>query len=451
MLSTSSFTDVPHEYPNAIRLSVGGATCECYSVRLHGKLHFLKRLKPELRTDPRYVAALQKEFETGYQLDHPHLVRYVSLTDCDLLMDYVDGETLSQFAEHHPDYFKTRRNAKRFLLQLLSVVSYLHKHQVLHLDLKPDNILITRVSHDVKLIDLGFCYTDSYIDTTGHTDKYAAPEQINGSTQVDVRTDIYAIGRILQALPFPSAYDKLIKKCTKDDPEKRYQSVEELMVAVEKINNRKRWLWLLLPFLFLLLFVVYLTTHQNLFLPEKETGQPLAPAPSSVERDTSRLAEHSDESIELKDEAVVLKDDSLALGEVSENSLNDQSSPFNEEEPSHLNITEDTLALRREIQSLIEPRFQKALGHYNDSIYDLIDKEQYVQARIDFEESLFPLHAQISQKYKGKVKGNTIETEWCQTIQYYELTQFGRMKRNDSNHDSFYDNKVYHYYDADCW
>ena len=94
-------------------------------------------------------------------------------------------ETLSQFVKHHPDYFRNRKNADRFLLQLLSVVGYLHEHQVVHLDLKPDNILITRIDHDVVLVDLGYCYTDSYIDTKGRTDKYAAPEQIGGSAMPD--------------------------------------------------------------------------------------------------------------------------------------------------------------------------------------------------------------------------------------------------------------------------
>ncbi len=75
MDSTSSFSEVQHTFPDAELLQVGGSTCECYRVKLYGKLHFLKRLKPQLRTHPQYVAALQKEFETGYSLDHPHLVR----------------------------------------------------------------------------------------------------------------------------------------------------------------------------------------------------------------------------------------------------------------------------------------------------------------------------------------------------------------------------------------
>ena len=60
--STSSFSEVQQAFPDAELLQVGGTTCECYRVKLYGKLHFLKRLKPELRTNTHYVAALQKEF-----------------------------------------------------------------------------------------------------------------------------------------------------------------------------------------------------------------------------------------------------------------------------------------------------------------------------------------------------------------------------------------------------
>lgn len=60
--------------------------------------------------------ALRKEFETGYRLEHPNLVRYISLTDDGILMEYVDGETLSQRIAAHPEYF-TKQNTDKFLHQ----------------------------------------------------------------------------------------------------------------------------------------------------------------------------------------------------------------------------------------------------------------------------------------------------------------------------------------------
>ena len=175
-MESSQFSDSHPHIESLDPLDTKGATCDAFCVKLYGKLHFLKRLKPEFAGDIRYHEAFRKEFETGYRLEHPNLVRYISLTEDGILMEYIDGETLTAFLALHPDYFKDKHNADKFLRQLLDAVGYLHSHQVLHLDLKPDNILMTRINNDVKLIDLGCCYTDTHPDTTGRTVGYAAPE-----------------------------------------------------------------------------------------------------------------------------------------------------------------------------------------------------------------------------------------------------------------------------------
>ena len=247
-METSAFNDIQTRFPDAERLPIEGSTCDCYRVRLYGKLHFLKQLKPELATDPRYLSALRKEFETGYRLDHPSLARYLSCGDDYILMEYVDGETLADFLQSHPDYLRNRRHADRLVRQLLDVVQYLHSHQVLHLDLKPQNLLVTHIGHDLRLVDFGYCYTDAYPDTTGRTDRYAAPEQLQGEP-LSERTDIYAIGRLLDMLPCASIYNKVIARCTQTDPADRYQSVADIQLAVS--HFRHLWRWLLLSVLLL--------------------------------------------------------------------------------------------------------------------------------------------------------------------------------------------------------
>lgn len=259
-MDSSSFSNIPYDFPEAELLPVDGATCQCYRVRQYGKLHFLKRLKPEFRTDPHYVAALRKEFETGYTLEHTGLVRYVSLGDDYILMDYVDGETLDLFTQHHPDYFTDKKNADRFLDQLLSALNYLHGHQVLHLDLKPQNVLITRIGHDVRLIDFGFCYTDSFPDTTGRTHRYAAPEQTDGSNDVDERTDIYAVGKLLETLPCRQRYRRIIRRCTQTDKAQRFQTVADLQRTLEQ-KPRTKWL-LIIPIILLITGAAFLWWHQ---------------------------------------------------------------------------------------------------------------------------------------------------------------------------------------------
>ena len=261
-MESSQFSDNQPHFDSLEQLSHQGSTCDTFCVKLYGKLHFLKRLKPEHTGDIRYQEALRKEFETGYLLEHPHLVRYLSFEHDAILMEYVEGETLSQRIANHPVFFRNHKNTDKFIRQLLDVVGYLHSHQVLHLDLKPDNILLTHINNDVKLIDLGCCFTDSYQDTKGHTNSYAAPEQLSGRT-VDERTDIYAIGRILEFLPEHTLYNKVIACCTAENPADRYQSVDEILYA---INHRNRYpLWLaIIAFCAVSLFVgIALFTHQK--------------------------------------------------------------------------------------------------------------------------------------------------------------------------------------------
>ena len=236
-MDSSQFSDNQSRFDAIEQVESQGATCDTFRVKLYGKLHFLKRLKAEYAGDIRYREALRKEFETGYRLEHPNLVRYLSLDKNGILMEYVDGETLSQRLTKNPDYFKEQKHTDKFVRQLLGVLGYLHSHQVLHLDLKPDNILLTHINNDVKLIDLGFCRTDAFVDTQGYTSGFAAPEQLSGG-EVDVRTDIYAFGKILALLPNHSLYNKVIARCTAENPSARYQSIDEILYD---INHRRRY------------------------------------------------------------------------------------------------------------------------------------------------------------------------------------------------------------------
>lgn len=268
-MDSSQFSNSRTRYDAIEQMNTQGATCDTFRVKIYGKLHFLKRLKPEVAGDIRYQEALRKEFETGYQLEHPNLVRYISLDDDYILMEYVDGETLSTRLATQPDYFRNRKNTDKFLHQLLDVVGYLHSHQVLHLDLKPDNILLTRIGSDVKLIDLGCCYTDTFPDTTGRTVAFAAPEQLTGGV-VDVRTDIYAIGRILECLPDHNIYNKVIARCTAPDPTTRYQTISDLQDALSARRPHTFW-----PVLMLL--VVVLSIGYFIFTRQQQAAEVTGP------------------------------------------------------------------------------------------------------------------------------------------------------------------------------
>ena len=342
-METSEFSDVQLIFPDAELLPFGGSTCDCYRVKLYGKLHFMKRLKPELRTDPRYVSALQKEFETGYRLDHPHLVRYVSKGDDYLLTEYVDGMTLGTFVSENPDYFKSVQNTNRFLNQLLDVVGYLHQHQVVHLDLKPSNILITRIGQEVKLTDLGYCYTDTYTDTMGRTDKYAAPEQLADDSKVDVTTDIYAIGKILETLPLPSIYNKVKERCLKELPAERFQSTEEIKACLP--SERKRWPWLVLVILGLMVLI-------GLWLNQKPQSEAVPEEPSAVIEDTIEETLPHD----------TIKPAILEENSKPSTSVEGQGAISNKNTDNHNN------QLMADIQKEVEKNLAETLDPYGDSI-----------------------------------------------------------------------------------
>ena len=80
-MESSQFSDTHSHYDGIELIESNGATCDTFRVKLYGKLHFLKRLKPEYVDDIRYQEAFRKEFETGYNLEHPNLVHYVSYSE----------------------------------------------------------------------------------------------------------------------------------------------------------------------------------------------------------------------------------------------------------------------------------------------------------------------------------------------------------------------------------
>lgn len=155
---TSSFDAERGAFPVGDAQPVAGhsLTADLYRVKLYGKWHFLKKLKPELAGNPAYIAAFEKEFDIGFNLDHPNIVRYVSVGDDGtapyLLTQYVDGLTLAEFVSKNPGYFKNKAHFRAFVAQVLSAVGYMHSRQVLHLDLKPGNVMLTNVDRQVKIV-----------------------------------------------------------------------------------------------------------------------------------------------------------------------------------------------------------------------------------------------------------------------------------------------------------
>lgn len=398
-MESSQFSDSGSRFEAVEQLEAQGATCDTYRVKLYGKLHFLKRLKPEVAGDIRYQEALRKEFETGYQLEHPNLVRYISLDDDYILMEYVDGETLSTRLATQPDYFRNRKNTDKFLHQLLDVVGYLHSHQVLHLDLKPDNILLNRIGSDVKLIDLGCCYTDTFPDTTGRTVAFAAPEQLTGGV-VDVRTDIYAIGRILECLPGHNIYNKVIARCTAPDPTARYQTISDLQDALSARRPHTFW-----PVLMLL--VVVLSIGYFIFTRQQQAAEVTGPQKEIIIEKPETINAREDVQIveqNKKETAPIEQQETASIDqqETSTDVLGPIKSELSEEEKAFLNQPHQHIATSDEFD-----RYKRQLDEYYREANAFLDDTANFQR--------YPSHISYLRRYQEIIQmtRERIETdEW---------------------------------------
>ena len=399
----SQFEERPSQPETIEAVETHGATCDTYRVKLYGKLHFLKRLKPAYAADIRYQEAFRKEFETGYRLEHPYLVRYVSLSDEGLLMEYVDGETLAQRLASHPDYFRNKENADKFLRQLLDVVGYLHAHQVLHLDLKPDNIMLTRINSDVKLIDLGCCHTDAFTDTQGHTDGYAAPEQLSGG-EVDARTDIFAIGRIMQQLPDSHIYNKVATRCMAPAPARRYQSVEEVLRAFPRPSHGR--LWLLLPLVLIVLTALLLLSprqqkeQSTIAAAAQPTDSSSAPAATLPVASAPTTAAHAKETV------------------------------YVARTKSHAKVEQRDEQMRRAMHKQVLAAYDATIQTFCDSVFPSPTVAPAWQtATYDFNDRVMAICEKLSKTYPD-IPRSLIDAEGAKYVQDLIAQVFNRMRKN---------------------
>ena len=401
-MDSSQFSANQSHFESIERVESQGATCDTFRVKVYGKLHFLKRLKAEYAGDIRYQEALRKEFETGYRLEHPNLVRYISLTDDGILMEYVDGQTLSQLITSSPDYFREKKHTDKFVRQLLGVLGYLHSHQVLHLDLKPDNILLTHINHDVKLIDLGFCYTDTFEDTQGHTNDFAAPEQLSGE-KVDVRSDIYAFGKVLEQLPDHTIYNKVIARCTAENPEDRYQSVDEIL---QDLNHQRRYFRIVAA----LVFMAALFSVGIAILIHQQQG------PTSIVQEL------------VKDSLVLEAEDSIV--QAKDTLLRIVSAP----EKQQKTVKDEQAQFKDALDLLIDQSYRSTIACFCDSVFPSPSPttgKSWTDASTKFHNQTTQIADRLAKKYPS-IPETTIRQETESRFQSLVSSVFNQMRENGS-------------------
>ena len=248
-MQTSDFVDGEVQIEKKQLILCDSSTAVTYKLTMGGRLYFMKQLRPEYASDPRYRSLLFKEYECGKAIEHPYVVRYTDIGEDEeglyVIMEYVNGMNLKEKLQHEPSYFTSKENLYKLTLQLLEALQALHRQNIVYMDLSPTNILLTKTTNDVKLIDLGFCISDSNDHTGGCTEGFAAPEaQTPGNTELDARTDIYGVGCLLRYIEenakvkLPALLRRIKTRCLRPNRTSRYQSVNDIIVLIKKRKQR---------------------------------------------------------------------------------------------------------------------------------------------------------------------------------------------------------------------
>ena len=210
--------------------------------------------------DSAEVRFLQKLYHPAL----PHIVRTISQKGkLYVVMDYVEGESLEQLLQEQGPFGEEQ--VLSWGIQLCRVLIYLHSQRppVIYRDLKPANIMLQQDGR-LKLVDFGTArlYKERQRRDTVRLGTYGfcAPEQLSKRGQSDARTDIYSLGVTLYVLltghyPSEEPYEicpirqwnpqlskeleKIIRKCTRPNPMKRYQNVGLLLSALQHCLNQR--------------------------------------------------------------------------------------------------------------------------------------------------------------------------------------------------------------------
>lgn len=240
-----------------------------------GKDHKLNRyvavkvLKEEFRENDAFVKKFKEEAQAAARLAHPNIVNVYDVGDENgiyyIVMELVEGITLKNYIERKGSL--TIKEATSIAIQVCAGLEVAHNNHIVHRDIKPQNIIISREGK-VKVTDFGIAKATTSQTTTANamgSVHYASPEQARGG-YVDHRSDIYSLGIVLYEMvtgrvPFdgetavtvavkhlqeemvpPSVYcknipyslEQIIKKCTEKSPNRRYQDIGDLLADLKQ-------------------------------------------------------------------------------------------------------------------------------------------------------------------------------------------------------------------------
>jgi formylglycine-generating enzyme required for sulfatase activity/tRNA A-37 threonylcarbamoyl transferase component Bud32 len=239
----------------------------------------LKVLPPNLGADARLLQRFHLEAQTASKLVSPHVVQVYFIGEHDgnhfYAMEFVDGTDLYDVLKKARDENRllTPDEACNFILQAAKGLAEAGRHGVVHRDIKPPNMMVTKDGL-VKIADFGIVKVlgEHNLTLTGQavgTPAYVSPEQGRGDREVDQRSDLYSLGVVFyelatgqkpftgttpNALIYQHCYDEpvlpknhvsgisdeiqaVILRCLQKKPENRYQSADELVRDLEAIRT----------------------------------------------------------------------------------------------------------------------------------------------------------------------------------------------------------------------
>ncbi len=205
----------------------------------------VKIIKPGLLSNT-LVERFARERQILAELSHPNIAQLYDGGETEagspyLIMELVDGLPLLQWADAH---VPSRADRQRLFRDICGAVSFAHRNLIVHRDLTPSNVLVTR-DGTVKLIDFGIAKPADdpadggkgpvSIGSLSLTPGYAAPERTT-SSEVTTAADIYSLGKLLQKLIPPGPEDgdlnAIVARATVTDPLGRYATVDALSADV---------------------------------------------------------------------------------------------------------------------------------------------------------------------------------------------------------------------------
>lgn len=185
---------------------LGGGMAEVYRAvdGVLGRTVAFKRLSPAGTADQQARSRFLEEARVGSQLAHDHIVRTLDYGEQDgrpfMVLEFLSGTSLASLIKSDDWTAVPLRDRVRMALEAARALQYLHTRDILHRDIKPDNIHIERGTRRVRLIDFGIAKAaGANLTQAGFvvgTPFYMAPEQLSGAP-IGAYTDVYMFGLVL--------------------------------------------------------------------------------------------------------------------------------------------------------------------------------------------------------------------------------------------------------------